>query len=47
MIVAVDGLATRGGCEIVLSVDMVVSSEDLTEGLAAFIEKRARQWKGR
>jgi enoyl-CoA hydratase len=25
----------------------VMSSEDLTEGLTAFIEKRAPQWSGR
>jgi enoyl-CoA hydratase len=34
MIVAVDGLATAGGCEIVLSVDMVVATTRSSFGLA-------------
>jgi enoyl-CoA hydratase len=34
LIVAVDGLATAGGCEIVLSADMVVASKRASFGLA-------------
>jgi enoyl-CoA hydratase len=34
MIVAVDGLATAGGCEIVLSVDLVVATHRSSFGLA-------------